>query len=363
MLSKNKIFFYINNLEKGGAERVIIQLASQFCDNGSEVVIVTSYFGNDEYTVSSNIRRIVLEEEHYVENRIKRNLKLIKKLRSILKKEEPDILIAFMQEPNFRAILATKGLKTKCLISVRNDPNREYAGKIGKFIGKRILPLADGCVFQTKEAQKWFPYKLQKKSKVILNEVSECFFNVEHSPNNNIVAVGRLCEQKNHRMLIEAFSKIEKDFSEKKLLIYGTGSLKKELELLIEEKKLENKIFLMGTTNDVSQILKTAELFILSSDYEGMPNALLEALAVGVPCIATDCPCGGPKMLIEQEVNGILIPIKDTNQLTIEMRRVLSDKKLRERLGTNAKQKAKEYKPDVVFKQWEQFVKDIVKSR
>lgn len=355
-----KIYFYMNTLAKGGAERVIIQLARKFQDYGDKVLIITSFADEDEYVLPSDIKRVNLEKEQDFGNRLKRNIRLIGKLRKIVKNDKPDILIGFMQEPNFRVVLSTMVLKTKSLISVRNDPNREYQGEIGRFVGKFILPMANGCVFQTAEARRWFPEKLEKKSRIIYNEVAEAFFNTTYMPQKKIVTLGRLKEQKNQKMLIEAFSKIAPEFPDREVYIYGKGPLENELKSLIEEKKLTHVVHLMGTTDDVAGVLKNAELFVLTSDYEGMPNALLEALAVGVPCISTDCPCGGPRMVIEQEKNGILISPNDTQELIVQMRRILSDNSLKERLSQNGRLSAEKFQPQNVFLCWNNYIDEIL---
>lgn len=357
-----KIYFYMNNLVRGGAERVIIQLAKKFQEQGNEVLIITSFKGKDEYIIPTEINRLNLEKRQDFGNRLRRNVRLIKKLRRIIKKDKPDVLIGFMQEPNFRVILATLGLKTKCLISVRNDPDREYSGKLGKFIGRFVLPLADGCVFQTEEARQWFPIKLQKKSEIIYNEVGDAFFNVDYEPQKTIVTLGRLNQQKNQKMLIEAFSEIAADFPDRIVLIYGKGPLEKDLKDIIERKKLSQVIRLMGVTENVVNVLKNAEMFVLTSDYEGMPNALLEALAVGVPSIATDCPCGGPRMIIEQGENGILISPNDTKALAIQMKKILEDEALKKRLSQNAKLSAIKFKPSNVFSYWDRYIDEILKK-
>lgn len=355
-----KIYFYINNLGKGGAERVIIQLADKFQSAGYNVKIITSFKAQDEHVLPQNIIRVNLETRQDFGSRLKRNIKLILKLRRIIKEEQPDILISFMQEPNFRAILSTIGTKVCNIVSVRNDPNKEYAGLIGKIVGRYVLPLADGCVFQTEQAQSWFPTNLQNKSTIIYNEVSENFFLANYNPKKNIVAVGRLSEQKNHKLLIQSFSRIANEFLDRNLYIYGDGVLKKELENLINKLGLHNRVYLMGTSNDIPDILEEAELFVLSSDYEGMPNALLEALAVGVPSISTNCPSGGPELLISQNVNGILVPVGDSLQLSIAMRKILSDDILKQKLSQNAKILAEGYRPSSVFQKWESYINKII---
>ncbi len=355
-----KIYFYMNNLVKGGAERVIVQLAINFKKKGNDVKIITSFQDEDEYILPTTIERVNLEKKQDFGNRVIRNVRLIKKLRKIVKEEEPDILIAFMQEPNFRAILSTRFTKTKCLVSVRNDPKVEYAGFVGKIVSNLILPLADGCVFQTTDAKRYFSKSIQKKSRIIFNEVSELFFNVDHLPQKNIVTVGRIIEQKNQIMLINSFSKLLSSHNDRKLLIYGDGPLKKTLREYVKNIGLENYIYFMGLTDNVPDVLKKAELFVLTSNYEGLPNALLEALAVGVPSISTDCPCGGAKMVINNGENGFLIPVRNQEELTKKMRLLLDDKVLYSDFEIKSKESAKKFKPSIVFKEWEDYIENIL---
>jgi len=262
-----------------------------------------------------------------------------------------------MEEPNFRAILATRGLPVKTLVSVRNDPNKEYAGKLGAFVGKVLLPMADGCVFQTKEAQEWFPERLQRKSKIIYNAVKEDFYQIERTPvRGEIVTCGRLVEQKNHALLIDAFSEVLKKYPFVTLKIYGEGALREKLQHQINDLGLEKKAFLMGATSDVEKVLQTADLFVLSSDYEGMPNALMEAMAAGVPCISTDCPCGGPRELFGEDASDKLVPCNDSAQLAEAICKVLETTKD----GMTEKRHAETFKPDRVNQMWKDYVHDII---
>lgn len=312
-----KIMFYINAIHDGGAERVMVNLAKYFSENRYDTSLVTSFRDTWEYPLAPTVKRLTLEETEIKQSRIKRNLSRIKKLRDLCKSEKPDILISFMAEPNFRAVLATIGLPVRTIVSVRNDPNREYAGSLGHFVGKVILPLADGCVFQTEEAKLWFPKRLQKKSAVIYNAVKEDFFNIERAPiPGEIITCGRLEPQKNHKLLIDAFAEVSKLYPEAVLKIYGDGSLKYQLRQQIGDLGLHGKVFLMGTTDHVEEALRTADLFVLSSDYEGMPNALMEAMAAGVPCISTDCPCGGPRELFGENKYNSLFKCGDKEELT-----------------------------------------------
>ena len=229
-----KILFYINTLRHGGAERVISNLASEFSKHNYKVVLVTSFKCEEEYTVHKNVKRVYLYEKNINENFFSKNLKFVKRLRQIIKYENPNVSVSFMAEPNFRLLIATLGMKTKKVISVRNDPNYEYPNFIYRFLAKTLYFLADGIVFQTKDAKEWFPKGIQRKSKIILNPVADKFYQVQRNvEKQNIIAIGRYEKQKNFEMLIKAYSLIARMFPEEKLLIYGQGIEKSNLESLI----------------------------------------------------------------------------------------------------------------------------------
>ena len=355
-----KILFYINVLWKGGAERVILQLAIKFQEAGYDVLMITSFKDENEYVIPPSVRRITLEKQNKPQNRLVKNISRIIKLRKVIKEQKADYLISFMAEPNFRSVIANAFLKTKVIISVRNDPQKEYSGFINKLVAKTILPFADGCVFQTKDAQNYFPLILQKKSKIIFNEVSESFFNIKRSKEvKDIVSIGRLSEQKNQLLLIKSFECIKNKYPDTNLRIYGDGDLKPLLNLYITEHGLTNRVFLEGVTDNVPDVLSRSALFVLSSNYEGMPNALLEAMAGGVPVISSDCPCGGPKMIIEDGVNGLLFPVGDGDCLIKAIDKILSNSQFRADLGKNAREYSIRFSPKLVFEEWSHFVNSI----
>ena len=355
-----KLMFYINTLQTGGAERVMSQLAGHFQQRGYDVILVTSYPVQGEYPVAEGVRRIYLQPKKLQGNRLLRNIKLVGGLRKLCRQEKPDALIAFMQEPNFRAVLAGLGLPVKTVVSVRNDPDREYAGTVGRIVGKHLLPLADGCVFQTRQAKAWFPEKLQNKSQIILNEVSDTFFDIQRHAPRHVVTVGRLNAQKNHDLLIRAFAKVTDKYPEQNLLLYGEGDLRPQLENRIRQLGLTGRVQLMGITADVPAALSKAGIFALPSDYEGMPNALMEALAAGVPCISTDCPCGGPQMLIRHNENGLLVPVGDEAAMASALDKLLGDAAFAEKLGKTAKENARQYLPEKIADQWETYLLQVM---
>ena len=356
-----KVLLYINVLGGGGAERVVANLANQLSDHGHIVGIITSFTVLNEYYINENITRFNLDTRAY-KGRIDKNYCRIKQLRDILIREEPDILLSFMAEPNFRAIIAAAHLRTKVIVSVRNDPNREYGGVIGHLIGKLLLPIADGCVFQTSEAQQWFSKKLQSKSKIILNQVNDEFFSVSRYPQQGqIVTLGRLSKQKNHLLLIRSFSEIVHKYPFAELHIYGDGEMRDELSMAIKDLELDSKVFLMGNTKNVYEVLAKADIFVLSSDYEGMPNALIEAMSVGVPCISSDCPCGGPNMIINNNETGLLFPVGQQAKLVEKLDFMLSNEREKMRIGDNAKKYARtHFDAEKIYNDWEEYLLSII---
>lgn len=356
-----KILFYINVLSGGGAERVIANLSNQFAASGDSVVLVTTYKTDNEYYVNSRVKRIYLEKATTTaQNRLVRNVSRIRKLRKTIKREMPNVIVSFMEEPNFRSLIATRGLNVSTIVSVRNDPKREYHGIVGNFIAKCLMPLADGCVFQTEDARAYFSPTMKKKSEIIVNEVKDSFFSINRKPNaGRIVTLGRLTEQKNHRMLINAFAKVAQRYPYACLDIYGEGPLKDTLAELIDDLGLNNKVSLKGNTTNPEEVLATTDIFVLSSNYEGMPNALMEAMAAGLPCISTDCPCGGPRMLIDGN-NGKLVSVGEECEMIEMLEYLLENDDIKKTIGDRAKTSAANYKPDRIFGLWKSYIERVI---
>ena len=214
-------------------------------------------------------------------------------------------------------------------------------------------PFAKGIIFQTQMAKSFFPEYIQKKGFVLQNPVDS-----SRIPNPYIgkrkkvfAAVGRLEPQKNFPMLIKAFSEFHKEEKDYKLVIYGEGRERINIENLIKELHLENFVSLPGRNKDVLNCINDCAAFILSSDYEGMPNALIEAMCMGMPVISTDCPSGGPKEIIENEKNGLLIPVNDAQRMVQAMFNIIEDDRSC-LLGQNAYKTGKHLMDASIFTDW-----------
>ena len=207
---KMKILFYINNIGCGGAERVMVNLANSFADIGWDVVLVTSTMEKNEYSLDNRIKRLIILKENENYKFLKKNCILVRRLRAMIKLEKPNISLSFMAEPNIRLILASIGIKTKKIISIRNDPNREYSRKLYAFLARHLYKKADGVVFQTDDAKKWFSLPIQNKSKVIVNAVDPIFFETEYVGGKDIVTLGACANKRIKSCLLMPLKKFRK---------------------------------------------------------------------------------------------------------------------------------------------------------
>ena len=350
-----KALLYIDSMQKGGAQRVMSVLGKYLCDEEVTTILVNDIEPQkekEEYPIDVRIWRFFLDK-YNTKGKI-RNLNRVKKLRKIVKTENPDVILSFMGPPNYRMLVATLGLHCRTVVSVRNDPYREYGKtRINRMIAGMLFRLADGCVFQTQMASEYFPKSVREKGTIILNPVDRAFFNEKwDETENSLITVGRLYPQKNQALLIRAFAEAHKVVPSIKLKLCGRGIEEKRLKNLVREFEIEDSVQFMGEVNDVKEQLKCSGCFVLSSDYEGLPNALMEAMAVGMPVISTDCPCGGPRMLIRQYENGILVPCNDEESLTRAIIYMMTEKDVRVKFGNQAKQSAKNFNSETVMKKW-----------
>ena len=266
-------------------------------------------------------------------------LAIIRIIRETCREWKPDVVISFYNDLCALASIAILGLHIPLIYSERNDPNRTNQRPIDQVYRKIVENRADKIVFQTKGAQACYPPKVQKKSVVILNPLDTSAFPTHDFSNEKkeIVSVGRLEPQKNQKLLIESFSMLAEELPDYNLVIYGEGSLRKELEAFVESKGLTNRVFLPGAKSGIQNYIKDASLFVLSSDYEGIPNALIEAMAIGLPCVSTDCSPGGARELIESEENGLIVECGNSKMLADAVKRMIVEKKEAKRMGTQAR--------------------------
>lgn len=358
-----RIALFINSLQKGGSERVMLNLAEYFHGQGYDVIIITQYKREKEYDLLPEIRRIYSEpdESQLQGGRIHNFCVRFTELREIWKAYKPDVVLSFLGKNNLMAIVTTAFLPAKVAVSVRRELPMEYAGRLLRLLAKFLFRFADRVILQTKQAQNFFPKAVQKKSRILPNPINPQFLNKRYLGvrEDVIVAAGRLDENKNHAMLIHAFAKIAAEYPTTELIIYGEGELRSKLENLVEEKGLSDRISLPGSITDVADRIRKARIFACTSNTEGMPNSVIEAMALGLPVISTDCPCGGAAELIEDGVNGILVPVGDAYALSDAFRRILADEEYAHKLAENASKITERLAPEKVCKEWETCLEEM----
>lgn len=336
---KNKYLFVIPTLSNGGAERVISVLSSELSIIGKDVSVVVYYRCLDEYRVNRKVRIISMCEDKESYSTLKFFGK-IKKLRSILKSEAPDYVIPFMYRVALITAIAALFIRTNVIHSIRINPYVAPASRFNRYIRDTLVYQAKCTFVQNEQQRQYFKEKARKKIHVLYNPISDDMFDVVPNYNNGkyvVCSVGRLESQKNFKLLIDSFSFAFPKVSDAVLYIYGEGSCRKELEQYIREKKLQNRVFLKGRTTNIIHVYQNSDLFVLSSDFEGMPNALLEAMACGLPCISTDCPTG-PSDLIESGENGLLVPVHDAKEMSGAMQSMYSNLQNAHQIGLKAKE-------------------------
>lgn len=324
MINDSKKIIWLNaSLTQGGSERAMTLLANAFAEADINTKMVLLREGKeDTYPVSSKLD--IIRFRYQTNNKFRILFKRHRQLRSLIKKERPDYIISFMWDINAFTLLSCLGLHQKVIISERNHP--QIGGIVRKITNKWIYRLADCIVFQTGDAVKYYPKAVRDKSVIIPNPINPNLPDPYYGKRKyEIVSAGRFVEQKNFSMLIRSFSNFAVSHPDWKLTIYGKGPLYVSLQEEIRRLCIQNAVKLPGFVDDLPQSIRSAGIYVSSSNYEGISNVMLEAMALGLPCICTDCPVGGAAMAIQNGVNGILVPVGDQKAIAEAMCRIADD--------------------------------------
>lgn len=331
ILENQDIIFVSNALANGGAARVICVLAAEFTRRGKRVGIAVYNSFEGEYPVVDGVQKEYGPQGSGGHSRANR----ISWLRGVAKHNPDACFVAFEYFVNMQTIIALAGLPNRLVISERNDPARVGSGKKTNWLRERLYRHADMLVCQTDDAAAYFSDKVAKT--VILNPVKDNLpepFCGERR--HSVACFCRLEKQKNLGMLLRAFAEFLGSHRDWTLEVYGDGSEHDALVALAGELGIANAVSINPGRQDVHDVVRDAGMFVLPSDYEGLSNSMLEAMAIGLPCICTDCPCGGARMVIRDGENGILVPVGGEVELSVAMARVADEDGLAQRLGSNA---------------------------
>ena len=362
---KKNIAFVIYSLNAGGAERVVSTLSNSLCETYN-VAIISLIDSKPFYTIDKKVSIITCFKEikpssNFIESIIT-NYKLYSYIKKYSKDYNIDLLIGFMTATNILATFAAKSIGIPIIISERNYPVLMKISMFWKLLRRFSYPKADKLVVQTKPIAEYFNSYVKRKRITILPNPISSHFKVDRETlqverKNIVLNVGSLTYQKGQDILIKAFARIKPENWE--LHIIGEGPKRKEYEVLIEELGMKKSIKLLGRNNQISFSYLSSKIFVFPSRYEGFPNALTEAMYMGLPCISTDCPTG-PSELIEHMENGILFPVDDVNQLEYELDCLIKNQNLRKEMGEKATLSVLNLNENNVTEKWSKLIDEFL---
>lgn len=381
----------IKVMNGGGAERVISLLANFLLEQDWNVTLLLTHQklkDADLTRLNKGVRVISLEDEvplqkspsqfrmlyarilgrllrivnapedmALVEKYAARNSAKIQWLKQFFKEHRKATAIAFLYDSIFLALLA-KGKDNRLIISERGDPGQSLGSKTDMAFFRTMFPKADAMVFQSPDVQKWYKEKLGIGGELIFNPITEDLPAAWHGERKKrIVNFCRINPQKNLFLLIDAFELFHKDYPEYELWIYGNVSTGDEVYYQFVNAHAQNcickdRIHLEPARKNIHSLVLDAAMFVSSSDFEGMSNSMLEAMAIGLPVVCTDCPAGGAKAVIKDHENGLLVPIKDKQKLYLAMKEIIDNPKLAEKLARNAVRIGQTQSEKVILNKW-----------
>ena len=348
-----KIVFMVGKLGNGGAERVTTVIARYFVTIGYDVHIVVFSNKNDNY-ISQQMGKI-----HYMNSKGNRYIQYLKRMRMLnkfFKVEKPDALISLRCGYSYFAVLGLFD-KYKIIFSERNDPKTLYKTKSSKTLAEYYYQHASHVVFQTMEAAEFFSPKVRMHSSVIPNPLMTGLpqpYTGERS--KRIVTYCRLEKQKNLSMLLEAFSALHEKHPEYVLEIYGRGSLKETLEMQAVSLGIQEVVSFLPFNQNIHQVVVDATMYVNTSDFEGMSNAMIESMAIGLPVVCTDCPCGGARACITDHENGLLVSVGNREGFTRAMLELIESPETVRKLSQNAVKIRAQLSEERICKQWDKLI-------
>ena len=336
-----KYLFITPSLACGGAERAVANLSSELAAQGEDVTVLHYFTMPNEYPLDSRVKRINLsggtEEVYNTLGYVQK----IRMLRKLLRQQAPDYIFPFLPQVTIHAAIAGFDMRKRIIHTVRNNPALTPENPVKRFLCNQIICHSWKTLAQNESQRSFYPRRCQNKIYVLFNPVAQEMLEagkISHEGGPRLIGVGRLNSQKNFPMLIRAMVPLLREHPEASLEIYGEGELRDSLREQIQTLGLSDSVRLMGRSSNMKAVYESADLFVLSSDFEGMPNTLIEAMAVGLPCISTDCETG-PRDLITDGEDGILVPVGGEEALTEAVMQLLGDPERRERMGKRAKEK------------------------
>lgn len=388
------VYIILHTLSVGGAERHASSIANYLFQHGYKVKIVLLDNNIVDYTLMDGVDVIALSDSKcqnstkftkisfmnkvrlkiyrmisakkysFLDKKLYLESFYIKKLEYFLRQQKSiaeSIVISFMPIPNISAAALKRKFNYKLILGEFNSPQLEFAVDAPENILKRkFFSNADGFVFQTSEQEEFYSYLKNIKKIIIPNPIEDIHTMPYHGKRRKeIVNYCRHVKAKNLPLLIEAYAKLVQEYPDYKLVIYGDGPEKANIEKCIEKHGLADKVQLRAYAKNVLDLVKESAMFVSSSDREGISNSMIEAMAIGLPTICTDCPAGGARMMIKPYMNGLLVPVKDVEALYGAMKYIIDNPEKAEIMSKNAVEIRNTLKKSKILEQWSNFVSNI----
>lgn len=365
-----RIALVIGSLEIGGAQRVLTMLAGAWADRGDNILVVTlDHTEGDAFDLHPEVARTGLGLAGRVPGplgSLRGNLARVRALRERLSDFGPAVAVSFIHTTNVLTLLACRPLDTTVVVSERNHPAHDRPKAAWRLLRRLTYPDADAVVVQTRPIRRWFArFVPDGRLHIVPNPVEAPPGDRSGEgeaarpeappdlPRPAVLAMGRLVRQKGFDLLLDAFDAAASDRPAWHLVVLGEGPAREALERRVSEMGTGDRVHLAGVRTDPWPYLRHADLFALSSRYEGFPNALLEAMAAGLPAVSFDCPTG-PSAIVEDGDTGLLVPSGDASALARGMGRLMDDADLRERLGGAAAASVRDrFHPKRVLEMWD----------
>jgi len=366
------LLIFTQSLGAGGAERVAVMLSNFWVNCGWKVSVLTVEDTTaDFYVLDPRVERISLNLSEPSASRfaaLGQNVRRLRRLRQVLRRVQPDAAIALMTGPSCQLALAGQRTGALLLGSERVHPPTHQLDPFWRIARRYAYGLLDVVVAQTAQSRAWLlDHTRAGHCVVIANPVQVPL--PDNTPRlapgdyirggeHLLLAAGRLTPQKGFDLLLEAFADLVQDFPTWRLVILGEGPERGNLRARISELSLEERVSLPGLAGNMAEWHDAADLFVLSSRFEGFPNALLEALAAGVPAVATDCETG-PREMLRDDVDGVIVPPNDVGALKAGLHRLMASSVMRERAGRRATEGTARFALADVARQWEALIEQL----
>ncbi len=369
-----KILFFIHSLSSGGAERVTANLANHWAKKGWDINIVTlEPLKLDFYELHQAVKRVTLELSGDSGNLLAglaRNLRRVFALRRVLREVQPDIAVGMMSTANVLLALATMGLPhVHAIGSERIHPPQYPLGALWEWLRRNTYGRLAAVTALTNESADWIKAHTGARRVPVIPNAPLWPLPIQapritpdslcHPVRHLLLAVGRIDNQKGYDWLVDSFAKLAQKHPDWDLVIFGEGPQRPALQAQVQNVGMVKRVFLPGRAGNMGEWYERADLYVMSSRFEGFPNTLAEAMAHGLPAVSFDCDTG-PRDIIRHEVNGLLVPIGDLAGLTAALDRLMSNSTLRQQFADRALDTRERFSMKKITDMWESLFDEVL---